>query len=222
MQPSTTKSQPSTPPVGPSSSGPSSSSVDAEAVVRGRLTESARTMERLVAAETPAIAQAGRVLADAIRSGNKILFCGNGGSAGDSQHIATELVVRLTSAFVRPALAAIALTTDTSLLTACANDFGFDFVFSRQVEALGRPGDVLVGISTSGKSKNVLIAMQKARELGMKNVLLSAGTGADCAALADAKVLVPAKDTGHVQECHIAIGHVLCELIERLACGRTG
>lgn len=195
--------------------------VDPETVVRERLEESARTLSRLAAGETASIVAAGRVLAAAIQGGNKVLFCGNGGSAGDAQHLATELVVRLTSAFARPALAAIALTTDTSLLTACANDFGFDFIFSRQVEALGRPGDVLVGITTSGRSKNVLLALQKARELGVKTVLLSAGQGGDCAAFADAKVLVPATDTGHVQEAHIATGHVLCELVERLACGRT-
>jgi D-sedoheptulose 7-phosphate isomerase len=195
--------------------------IDAEAAVRARLTESARTLSRLVESETAAIAAAGRLLADAVKAGNKVLLCGNGGSAGDAQHIATELVVRLTSAFVRPAIAAIALTTDTSLLTACANDFGFEHIFSRQVEALGRKGDVLIGITTSGKSPNVLRALEKARELGLKNVLLSAGTGGACAAFADAKILVPATDTGHIQEAHIATGHVLCELIERLAFGRV-
>ena len=198
----------------------SAAALDPAALVTQRLVESAETLQAFAKSQSGAIAAAGRLLAETVRGGGMILFCGNGGSAGDAQHIATELVVRLTSAFPRPAIAAIALTTDSSLLTACANDFGFDHVFERQVEALGRPGDALVGITTSGKSKNVVLALQKARAQGVKTVLLSAGKGADCAALADAAILVPSTDTGHIQESHIAAGHILCELIERLAFGR--
>ncbi|MBI3725492.1 SIS domain-containing protein [bacterium] len=194
--------------------------VDPESVVRSRLQESARTLTKLLETEMASIVAAGRLLADAIKGGRKVLFCGNGGSAADCQHIATELVVRLTPVFVRPALAAVALTTDSSLLTACANDFGFEHVFERQVEALGQKGDALVAITTSGKSRNVVLALEKARSLSLGTVLLSAGTGGDCARLADVRVLVPHTETGHIQECHIAIGHVLAELIERLACGR--
>lgn len=193
---------------------------DAASVVRTRLAESARTLARLAETQLDAIVAAGTLCAEAIRAGNKVLFCGNGGSAADSQHLATELVVRLSSVFPRGALAALALTTDSSLLTACANDFGFEHVFERQVEALGKPGDVLIAITTSGKSKNCVLAMHRARALGLKTVLFSAGTGAECASLADASVLVPATDTGHIQEAHIATGHVLCEIVERLACGR--
>jgi D-sedoheptulose 7-phosphate isomerase len=150
------------------------------------------------------------------------MFCGNGGSAADAQHLAAELVVRLTSAFERPGIPALALTTDSSLVTACANDYGYDVLFSRQVETLGQPGDVLVGITTSGKSKNVLLALQAAQKKGVKTILFAAGDGGPCAAHADLKVLVPSKETAHIQECHIAIGHLVCELVERLAYGRTG
>jgi D-sedoheptulose 7-phosphate isomerase len=105
-------------------------------------------------------------------------------------------------------------------MTACSNDFGFDHVFERQVEALGKPGDVLLAITTSGKSKNCVLALHKARALGLRSILLSAGSGADCAPLADVRVLVPAQDTGHIQEAHIATGHIIVEIVERLACGR--
>jgi D-sedoheptulose 7-phosphate isomerase len=193
-------------------------SADPASVVRTRLAESARTLSRLAESQLDAIVAAGTLCAEAIRAGNKVLFCGNGGSAADSQHLATELVVRLSSAFPRGPLAAIALTTDSSLLTACANDYGFQHVFERQVEALGKPGDV--AITTSGKSPNCVLALEKARERGLRSILLSAGTGADCARLADVKVLVPATDTGHIQEAHIATGHVVAEIIERIVCGR--
>jgi D-sedoheptulose 7-phosphate isomerase len=193
---------------------------DAAAVVRTRLEESARTLTRLRETQLEALVAAGELWAEAIRSGGKILFCGNGGSAADSQHIATELVVRLSAVFPRGALAAIALTTDTSLLTACANDFGFDHIFERQIEALGQKGDVLVAISTSGNSKNCVLALQAARKKGLKTVLLSAGSGGACAPLADRSVLVPSTDTGHIQEAHIATGHILAEIVERLCCGR--
>lgn len=184
------------------------------------LRESIRTKERLLAECGPAVEAAGRLMARAISGGHKVLFCGNGGSAADSQHFATELVVRLSSAFERPALPALALTTDTSLITACANDYSFEDIFSRQVEGLGQAGDVLVGISTSGKSENVRRALARARERRLGTVLLAGGDGGTCRALADAAVVVPSKVTAHIQECHLAIGHVLCELIERLACDR--
>jgi len=189
-------------------------------VVQRHLTGSIATKQRLLAEHTGEIVAAGEVLAEAVQAGRKVLFCGNGGSAADSQHLATELVVRLSSEFERPALAAVALTTDTSLLTACANDYGFEDVFARQVEGLGQAGDVLVGISTSGRSRNVVKALEAARRKGLRTVVLSAGDGAACAALADAAVLVPSDVTSHIQESHLAAGHILCELVERLACGR--
>lgn len=191
-----------------------------EEVVRNHLQESVSTKQRLLAEGMGELLAAGKLLADAIADGKKILFCGNGGSAADSQHFATELVVRLSSDFERQALPAIALTTDTSLITACANDYGYEYVFSRQVEALGRAGDALVGISTSGGSKNVVLAMEAAKARDMKVVAWTGQKDGPCAELADVAIKVPSTVTAHIQECHLAIGHILCELIERLACGR--
>lgn len=147
-------------------------------------------------------------------TGGKLLFAGNGGSAGDSQHLATELVVRLTAARERPALAGLALTTDSSLLTACANDFSFDMVFQRQVEALGRPGDLLVALSTSGRSPNVLAAARRARQLGLGVLGLLGGDGGPLAAECDLALVVPATNSGRVQEVHITAGHILVDLVE--------
>ena len=149
----------------------------------------------------------------ALGSGRKILFCGNGGSAADAQHLATELTIRYTKD--RPALAAIALTTDTSALTAAGNDLGFERLFSRQVEALGQPGDVLIGISTSGRSKNVIKAVEVARDKGMKTIFFGGGDGGDLAGLCDVSIVVPSKTTARIQEMHILIGHVFCGHIEQ-------
>lgn len=144
-----------------------------------------------------------------------MLLCGNGGSAADCQHIAGELVGVLTQEFPRPALAAIALTTDSSILTASANDFGYGGVFERQVQALGRPGDVLLGISTSGNSENVLRAMACCRGLGMRGIALTGATGGKLAAAADLAICVPGANVQHIQEAHITIGHILCAIVER-------
>jgi len=143
------------------------------------------------------------------------LLCGNGGSAADCQHIAAELVIRLTHDFVRPGLPAIALTTDTSMLTASANDFGFARVFERQVQALGRPGDVLVAISTSGDSENTLCALHYAAAHGMHTIALTGATGGKMAAAAEIVIRIPSASTQHIQEAHIAVGHILCAIIER-------
>jgi D-sedoheptulose 7-phosphate isomerase len=148
----------------------------------------------------------------AVRKGGKILLVGNGGSAADAQHIAAELVIRYKAD--RAPIAAMALTTDTSALTACGNDLGFDQVFARQVAALGRPGDVLVGISTSGKSPNVLAALREARSRNIYTTGLSGGTGGDMPSLCDALIVVPSRITARVQEMHIMIGHVLCKSLE--------
>lgn len=153
------------------------------------------------------------LLCSTLAAGNKILLAGNGGSAADCQHIAGELVVRFRHN--RPALPAIALTVDTSVLTACLNDFGPDPVFSRQVEALGRPGDVLWVFSTSGASRNILAACRAARELGMKIMGFSGGDGGELAELSDILFLAPSSVTSHVQECHITVGHMLCLLVEK-------
>ncbi len=150
---------------------------------------------------------------DAIRGGNKILFAGNGGSAADAQHLAAELVGRL--AHDRPGLPALSLATDTSVLTAIANDCGYDDVFLRQVEALGRRGDVLVCLSTSGRSRNVIAALRAARDKGLHTVGMTGAGGGDMPPLCDLCLHIPSTDTQKIQEGHIVLGHIVCALIER-------
>jgi D-sedoheptulose 7-phosphate isomerase len=149
----------------------------------------------------------------ALKAGNKIMFCGNGGSAADAQPLAAELVGRYQSD--RAALAALALTVDTSALTAIANDYSFDEVFARQLRGLGRAGDVLIGISTSGNSKNVLRAIEAAREIGVATIGLTGQSGGQMRQLCDICICVPSGRTSHIQEMHIAIGHVICGEVER-------
>jgi D-sedoheptulose 7-phosphate isomerase len=149
----------------------------------------------------------------ALKEGKKIIFFGNGGSAADAQHLAAELVVRYR--IDRPALAGLALTTDTSILTAHSNDFGYDTVFSRQIEALAQPGDVVVGISTSGASKNVLLGLQAANKRGCVTIAFTGEKGADCAAEAKLSFKAPSAVTARVQECHLLIGHLLCDVAEQ-------
>jgi D-sedoheptulose 7-phosphate isomerase len=165
------------------------------------------------------IVQAATTCAGALRAGGTILWCGNGGSAADAQHLAAELVGRL--ARERPGLAAVALTADTAALTAIGNDYGFERVFARQVEALGRPGDVLVALSTSGRSANVIAALETARAKGLARIGLTGRGGGAMAALAEPCLRVPADDTQMIQEAHIVIGHVLCGLIENQMAGST-
>ncbi len=152
------------------------------------------------------------IMEHSVRQGGKLLFFGNGGSAADAQHIAAELVVRYKKD--RKAIAAIALTTDTSTITACANDMGYDALFERQIEALGRPGDVAIGISTSGKSPNVLRGLRQARSGGLKTVGLAGGTGGEMHTLCDSMITVPSPVTARIQEMHITIGHMLCVALE--------
>lgn len=160
-----------------------------------------------------AISAAGERLIDCLERGDSIYLCGNGGSASDAQHIATELTGRYLRQNRRP-LAAVALTTDTSALTAIGNDFGFDQIFARQLRALARAGDVVVGISTSGNSKNVLEAFRAAREIGVTRLLLSGGNGGILKGESDIAIIVPHTKTPHIQEMHITVGHILCELID--------
>lgn len=163
---------------------------------------------------TSGIDDCARVMGDTLFAGKKILFCGNGGSAADCQHLATEFVIRLRASFPRPALAAIALTVDTSALTAAGNDFGFDYIFSRQVEALGHEGDLLIGISTSGNSKNIVEAVKAAREKGLTVAGLLGNGGGALAEMVDYPLVVPSENTARIQECHLLIGHILCEIVE--------
>ena len=153
-----------------------------------------------------------RVMTDALHGDGQILWCGNGGSAGDSQHLAAEIVGRFRRE--RRGLASIALTTDTSILTAVANDYGYEAVFARQVEALGRAGDVLVGISTSGNSHNVICALEAAKAQGLTTVAFTGDGGGRMAALADHLFAVGSRDTARVQEAHILAGHMICDWIE--------
>jgi D-sedoheptulose 7-phosphate isomerase len=187
--------------------------------VRSYLAESAEINRLTADACADAIATAAEVITDAFRSGGKLLICGNGGSAADCQHMAAEFVSRLTKDFERPGLPAIALTTDTSFLTAYANDCGFEGIFTRQVQALGRPGDVLIGISTSGNSPNVIRAVDLAHATGLRTVALT-GSGGRLAKVADVAISVPSEDTQHIQETHLAIEHLLCMLVERALFGR--
>jgi phosphoheptose isomerase len=184
-----------------------------EQFIRETIQESINAKAILLQKCVGGILETGIELARAIRAGGKILFCGNGGSAADAQHLAAELVGRLRRE--RRPLPAMALTTDTSILTAIGNDYAFKDIFTRQVQALGLPGDVLVGISTSGNSENVLAATQAGRKQGVITVGLLGNDGGKIAPAVDHKVIVPAKDTQRIQECHILIGHIWMELIEQ-------
>jgi D-sedoheptulose 7-phosphate isomerase len=162
----------------------------------------------------PGVIRASELISSCLQRSGRVLLCGNGGSAADCQHLAGELVGRFDRQLKRPGLSAIALTTDTAILTAVGNDFGFEEIFARQVEAIGKPGDVLLAISTSGKSPNVVRALQRARELGLSTVLLGGKSGGPAMVHADVAILVPSDNTQHIQEAHIALGHVMCALIE--------
>jgi phosphoheptose isomerase len=178
------------------------------------LEETSATARRTAEACADDIARAAELLVNTLLDGGKILLCGNGGSAADSQHLAAEFVSTLTVDNRRPAIPAIALTTDTSILTAISNDFGFEGVFARQIEALGRPGDVVIGISTSGNSADVLRAFEQAQAQGIRTIALTGEDGGALAPLAEIGIRVPSTETSHIQECHIAIGQLLAFLVE--------
>ena len=168
---------------------------------------------KALAAMAGEIEQVARVCADTLKAGNKIMFCGNGGSAADSQHLAAELVGRYK--LNRPAMNALALTVDTSILTAVGNDYGYETVFSRQLQGLGRSGDLLVGLSTSGNSQNIVLAMELARRMGVRTVALTGQGGGEMKTVADFCIAVPSDATNNIQEMHIAVGHLVCELVEQ-------
>ena len=153
-------------------------------------------------------------IVDSILDGKKLMICGNGGSAADSQHLAAELLVRLRPNFNRQAIPAISLAQDTSTLTACGNDFGFEYIFSRNIEALGNKGDCLLCISTSGNSENIILAMEEAKKNNIKIFAFLGGDGGKCIDLCDNYFLVPSFNTGRIQESHITAGHALMEYIE--------
>lgn len=177
-----------------------------------QLEESADIKRQTITAALDTIETAAQMLIDCYQAGGKVLLCGNGGSAADAQHLAAELVMRLK--LERPAIPALALTTNTSLLTAIGNDYKYELVFVRQVEAFGRPGDVLIAISTSGDSENVIKAVEFARVEGIKSLALTGEKGGRLAEKVDLAIKIPSTNVQRIQECHITVGHILCELIE--------
>ncbi|MFN8059602.1 MAG: SIS domain-containing protein [Vicinamibacterales bacterium] len=183
------------------------------ALVVERCDAAARLHEQAGRANAPSVVEAATRLFEALTRGGKVLVFGNGGSAAEAQHFAAELVGRFM--LERQALPAIALTTDTSILTAIGNDYAFDRVFARQVEALGRRGDIAVGLSTSGRSPNVIAAFEAARSAGLTTIALTGGTGGALAGLADIHLNVPDASVARVQEVHLTLLHTLCELVER-------
>ncbi|WP_287374036.1 SIS domain-containing protein [Prosthecochloris sp.] len=188
-----------------------------EDLARSSLLVSASLKQKVAETQSSAIVAMSRVISDSFKNGGKLLLCGNGGSAADAQHLATELTIRYRSSVSRKALPAIALSTDTSALTAGANDLGYDQVFARLVEAYGEEGDVIIGISTSGNSRNVYNALERGRSYGLHTLALLGGDGGCIKNIADLAVIVPyAEAADRIQECHIAIGHIIVDCIERI------
>ena len=181
-------------------------------VIEKSLEQHIEVFQTILTSEINLIRKCAEMITETLENGGKILICGNGGSAADAQHIAAEFVGRYETE--RRALSAIALTTDTSVLTALANDYGFEQVFARQVEALGSAGDLLIALSTSGNSPNVNTAVMSARRIGCKTIGLTGSEGKKLASLCDVCILVPAKRTARIQEAHITIGHIWCEIVD--------
>lgn len=187
--------------------------MQAREIIDARISDHLETAKLVAQSELPAqLERVAAAVKKTLAGGGKVLFCGNGGSAADSQHLAAEFVGRFQKE--RRGLPAVALTVDTSILTAVGNDYGYDKVFARQVEALARPGDVLIGISTSGSSANVVQAIELAKRLGLYTVGLTAAGGGRMLQLCDECLAVPAKVTARAQEMHILLGHILCELVD--------
>lgn len=182
--------------------------------IKNSIEQSIETKQNLLKSCVADIETCGNKLADSVKNGGKILFCGNGGSAADSQHLAAELVIRYRSSVNRASIPAIALTVDPSIMTAGGNDIGFENIYAREVEAYGIKGDVLVGVSTSGNSENVFRAIQQARKQGLITIGLLGAGGGKIARECDFSVIVPSDITARIQESHILIGHIWCEMIE--------
>lgn len=185
---------------------------DIDPVIAATLDDHLGVVRKLRAESMPLIADMATRLEAVLRKGGKICFFGNGGSAADSQHLATEFVVRFTRQ--RAALASISFTTDTSSLTACANDFGFEQVFARQVEGLCSERDAVIGISTSGTSANVVRGLEAAKKIGALTIAFTAADAAACGEVADLTFCAPSSVTARAQECHLLVGHILCDLVE--------
>ena len=183
--------------------------------ITDQLAQSAETKKQTIESCTDSVLKAVDLILGSIRNRGKLLLCGNGGSAADAQHLATEMVIRLSHDIERPGMPALALTTDTSILTAAGNDIGFDNVFARQVEALGNPEDVLLVISTSGNSVNILNALKMAKEKNIKSIGLLGGTGGKCKNQVNIPIIIPSDNTQRIQETHITLGHIIIEIVER-------
>ena len=183
-----------------------------ENIIQKRFKESAEVKNRFLKENLSRLLDVIKMISHCFEAGNKLFFFGNGGSAADAQHLAAEFVNRYI--MDRPPLPAIALTTDTSILTSVSNDFSFSEVFAKQLKALGREGDVAVGISTSGTSPNIIKAFEVAKEMGMKTIALTGNDGGALTKIADFSLIVPSASTPRIQEVHILIGHILCELVE--------
>jgi len=190
-------------------------------LVQKQLAQSISTFEATLAdlhiADT--IVTIAELTANAMQAGRKLMVAGNGGSAADAQHLVAEFVVRLVGN--RPALRAIALTTDSSIITAAGNDFSFDCIFARQIEALGQPGDIFLGISTSGNSKNILQAVQQAKEMNITTIGFTGNGGGKMRDLCDHNIIIPSDVTMNIQECHLALEHIFCMVVERFYFGNT-
>jgi D-sedoheptulose 7-phosphate isomerase len=181
---------------------------------RSMMTKSAELKRRIADELADEVIKVVDACEASLRGGGKLLFCGNGGSAADSQHLATEMLIRLRGSHERASIAALALTLDPAMLTACGNDYGYDRVFERPLRGLGRAGDVLFGITTSGRSGNVIKALEAAREMRIVTVGMLGGSGKPALSLCDLALLVPDTETARIQECHIALGHAVLELLE--------
>ena len=181
--------------------------------IKKLITESIEVKKKVLNSLVPEIEKASEAVIKALKAGNKVLIFGNGGSAADSQHIAAEFINRFK--INRDPLPAIALSTDTSIITSCGNDFGFELIFSKQIQALARKGDILIGLSTSGNSKNVLLALEEGKKIGCINIGLLGCGGGKIARQIDIDLTVPSNNTPRIQESHITIAHVICELVEK-------
>jgi len=185
--------------------------------IESELKASIEAKNQVLKTLVPEIEKAARLMIEALKKGNKIMFFGNGGSAADAQHLAAELISRFL--LERKSLPAIALTTDSSIITAIGNDYSFDNIFARQVEGLAQKGDVAFGLSTSGNSKNVIAGLEKAKQLGCRTIGLT-GPGGKIGELAELTLKIPSKETPRIQESHITIGHILCGLVEEELFGK--
>ena len=187
--------------------------------IKDILLESIQVKEELLRTSIGKIIEITDLITGCLKKNGKVILFGNGGSASDSQHIAAEFVGRFKKD--RNALAAIALTTNTSILTALANDYGYELVFARQIEALGKKNDVAIGISTSGKAKNVVLGIKQAKKMGLKTIALTGTDGGELTKLTDISLIVPSSVTARIQEAHITVGHIVCELVEQAVCQET-